>query len=45
MHLYEIDGRIAQVIENGFALDEATGEVFTCDELEELWTLHGGCAD
>nr|UVX73238.1 MAG: hypothetical protein [Bacteriophage sp.] len=36
MHLYEIDGRIAQVIENGFALDEATGEVFTCDELEEL---------
>ena len=36
MHLYEIDGRIAQVIENGFALDEETGEVFTCDELEEL---------
>lgn len=36
MQLYEIDGRIAQVIENGFALDEATGEVFTCDELEEL---------
>ena len=36
MHLYEIDGRIAQVIENGFALDEATGEVFTCDELEKL---------
>lgn len=36
MQLYEIDGRIAQVIENGFAFDEATGEVFTCDELEEL---------
>lgn len=31
MHLYEIDGRIAQVIENGFALYEETGEVFTCD--------------
>lgn len=36
MKLYEIDGRIAQVIENGFALDGETGEVFTCDELEEL---------
>lgn len=36
MHLYEIDGRIAQVIENGFALDGETGEVFTSDELEEL---------
>lgn len=36
MHLYEIDGRIAQVIENGFAFDPETGEVFTGDELEEL---------
>lgn len=31
-----IDGRIAQVIENGFAPDESTGEVSTCDEPEEL---------
>ena len=36
MKLYEIDGRIAQVIENGFSLDPETGEVFTSDELEEL---------
>ena len=34
--LYEIDRRILQVIESGFALDEDTGEVWESEDLEAL---------
>ena len=34
--LYEIDRRILQVIESGFAFDEDTGEVWEAEDLEDL---------
>ena len=34
--LYEIDRRILQVIESGFAFDEDTGEVWEAEDLEAL---------
>ena len=34
--LYEIDRRILQVIESGFAFDEDTGEVWESEDLEAL---------
>lgn len=37
MRLYEIDKSIEQVIENGFSVDEETGELlFTSEDLEKL---------
>lgn len=36
MNLYELDNAIREVIENGFAVNENTGEVFEDTELEKL---------
>jgi len=37
MNLYEIDKNIESVVENGFSVDEETGELlFTADDLEQL---------
>ena len=37
MTLYEIDNAVNSVIENGFKVDEETGEVlFTADDIEQL---------
>lgn len=36
MKLYEIENRIQEVIENGFSVDEETGEFFESEDLEAL---------
>ena len=36
MNLYEIEHRIQEVIENGFSVDEETGEIFESEDLEAL---------
>jgi len=36
MKLYEIENRIQEVIENGFSVDEETGELFESQDLEAL---------
>ena len=36
MKLYEIENRIQEIIENGFSVDEETGEFFESEDLEAL---------